>query len=130
MYNDNAIAKNSQVRGFCWDQVIEYRSRGIYDVEAGDELTPDIDRVISRAKLGDKLYAAENKLSKANALFTDIHNEYFTKPKFNIQSDDETERRDAAGLLSKYPHWRLLLEYVLDTTLETERILKELGKEV
>ena len=97
-------------------------------LQAADELAPDYERVISRAQMGDKLYAAESKLSKANALFADVHDVHFVKPAYNIESPDEDEQRDAAALLSKYPHWRLLLEMVHDTTLEAEAIIKELRK--
>ena len=124
MYKHNATAKDSKSLGFCWEQVIA--ARGSFNCETADELAPDYERVISRAQMGDKLYAAESKLSKANALFADVHDVHFVKPAYNIESPDEDEQRDAAALLSKYPHWRLLLEMVHDTTLEAEAIIKEL----
>ena len=80
--------------------------------------------------LSDKIFAVEDKLSKANALFGDTLDEYFSKPKYDILSDNEMERLAAVHFLSGYPHWVLLLRLLFDITVETEKMVKKLAEEV
>ena len=86
---------------------------------------------MNQVQLSDKIFAVESKISKANALLGDMCDEYFSKNHYNILSEDEMERFAATNFLnSHYPRCVLLINLLLDTTIEAERMIKELGQEI
>ena len=122
------MAKDSQANGFDWEQVVGYIARGRYDVEVGEEVVPEKGgikkNVMTGAELSGRLFDVEDKLSKTNALLADALSKYFIEAQYDTHNSNEAKQ-----FLTRYPRMKLLIELAFDTTLEAERMLKEISEE-
>jgi len=134
MSKDSITAKGRQVDGLHCGQVVGFKVDVNYDTEIADEIMPDIERALSLVRMGNnvnldqkhKLQDAINKLSIANALFTEIRNKYLSESQYNMYGSDEEQQLTAAYHLYIYPYLKTLLQLASETALEVEDMLKGL----